>query len=464
MAFNRKKEAKSLEGKSERRKSFQKSDRAFKPKRNEEGGTSSRYKKNTEKSSNRDDRRRSEKPNNFIKKSDKKYADRGDREKKYADRGDREKKYSGKSSSYKKTDFKDFSDRSERPKRSKPFNKFEKDKREFKSDKFNSGERPFNKFRKDKSDSLKREPNHYFDKHSSTKFKKKEDAWNKFKNEENTEYSDTRNTYNSNEDREGGKYSKKRATGFKRQRNDFSKKSNEPQSDLIRLNKYLSNAGVSSRREADVLIASGAVKVNGEVVTEMGYKISLNDRVTFGDDNVRTERKKYLLLNKPKDYITTVDDPRERRTVMKLIEGACKERVYPVGRLDRNTTGLLLFTNDGELTKKLTHPKFNVGKVYQVTLNRGLKQEDFDAINNGIELEDGLIKADEIAYVGEGKKEIGIEIHSGKNRIVRRMFEHLGYEVIKLDRVLFAGLTKKDLPRGRWRFLTDKEIAFLKMK
>lgn len=231
----------------------------------------------------------------------------------------------------------------------------------------------------------------------------------------------------------------------------------------VRLNKYLSNAGIASRRDADNLILSGTVKVNGKVVNTLGTKIGPNDKVTYGDSAVKTERKVYLLLNKPKDYITTVEDPRERKTVMELIKGACRERVYPVGRLDRNTTGLLLFTNDGEMTKKLTHPKFGIKKVYHVSLNKGLKPEDFKAISEGLELEDGVVKADDLAFVGEGKKEIGIEIHSGRNRIVRRIFEHLGYDVLKLDRVVFAGLTKKDLPRGKHRFLTGKEISFLQM-
>ena len=232
---------------------------------------------------------------------------------------------------------------------------------------------------------------------------------------------------------------------------------------LTRLNKYLSNAGIASRRDADVLIQSGVVKVNGVVIDQLGYKVKQGDVVTYGDAAVKTERKVYLLLNKPKDYITTVDDPQERKTVMELIKGACKERLYPVGRLDRNTTGLLLFTNDGEMTTKLTHPKFGIKKIYHVSLNKGLKAEDFRQITEGVELEDGIIKADDLAFVGEGKKEIGIEIHSGRNRIVRRLFEHLGYDVIKLDRVVFAGLTKKDLPRGKHRFLTAREIGFLQM-
>ncbi len=232
---------------------------------------------------------------------------------------------------------------------------------------------------------------------------------------------------------------------------------------LTRLNKYLSNAGIASRRDADLLIQSGVVKVNGVVIDQLGYKIKEGDVVTYSDATVKSERKVYLLLNKPKDYITTVDDPQERKTVMELIKGACKERVYPVGRLDRNTTGLLLFTNDGEITTKLTHPKFGIKKIYHVSLNKGLKPDDFKAITEGVELEDGFVKADDLAFVGEGKKEIGIEIHSGRNRIVRRLFEHLGYDVIKLDRVVFAGLTKKDLPRGKYRFLTAKEIGFLQM-
>ncbi len=245
--------------------------------------------------------------------------------------------------------------------------------------------------------------------------------------------------------------------------NSSKKQHAENKDGLIRLNKYLSNSGIASRRDADTLIAGGTVKVNGVPITEMGYKVKPGDVVSYGDAKIKSERKVYLLLNKPKDYITTTDDPQERHTVMELIAGACRERLYPVGRLDRNTTGLLLFTNDGELTTKLTHPKHNVKKVYHVSLNKGLKPADFAAINAGIKLEDGIVKADDLAFVGEGKKEIGIEIHSGKNRVVRRIFEHLGYEVEKLDRVVFAGLTKKNLPRSKHRFLTAKEIDFLHM-
>jgi 23S rRNA pseudouridine2605 synthase len=258
-------------------------------------------------------------------------------------------------------------------------------------------------------------------------------------------------------------YSDEKKSGAKRLDKRAAKSKTESPDGLTRLNKYLANAGIASRREADTLIKSGVVKVNGVPITEMGYKIKPGDTVTYGDSAVKSERKVYLLLNKPKDYITTVDDPQERKTVMELIAGACRERVYPVGRLDRNTTGLLLFTNDGELTKKLTHPKHEIKKVYHVSLNKGLKPEDFKSIIEGVELEDGMVTADDLAFIGEGKKEIGIEIHSGRNRIIRRIFEHLGYEVLKLDRVTFAGLTKKDLPRGKYRFLNPKEVSFLQM-
>ena len=232
----------------------------------------------------------------------------------------------------------------------------------------------------------------------------------------------------------------------------------------IRLNKYIANAGICSRREADVLISTGAITVNGEVVTEMGHKVMPTDEVRYGDKVLQREKPVYVLLNKPKDYITTTDDERGRANVMELVRDACEERIYPVGRLDRDTTGLLLFTNDGDLTKKLTHPSSEIEKTYDVELDKPFASVDMDLLReNGVELRDGLIKPDEVEYVGEGKREVGITIHSGKNRIVRRIFESLGYEVVKLDRVVFAGLTKKDLPRGRWRFLTKNEVNFLKM-
>ena len=236
----------------------------------------------------------------------------------------------------------------------------------------------------------------------------------------------------------------------------------EEQYGPIRLNKYIANAGICSRREADTLIETGAIKVNGEIVTELGTKVMPTDEVRYGDRILQREKPVYILLNKPKDYITTTRDEFDRKDVMQLIKGACKERVYPVGRLDRNTTGLLLFTNDGEMAKKLTHPSHNIYKIYKVELDKNLKTSDFEEICNGVELDDGIIKPDEVAYVGDSKREIGITIHSGKNRIVRRIFEHFGYEVVKLDRTVYAGLTKKDLPRGEWRFLTEEDINILK--
>jgi len=233
----------------------------------------------------------------------------------------------------------------------------------------------------------------------------------------------------------------------------------------IRLNKYISNAGVCSRREADTMIEAGAVSINGVVVTELGTRVNPGDKVQIGNETLNAEKKVYILLNKPKGYITTVDDPQERNTVMMLIKGACRERVNPVGRLDRNTSGLLLFTNDGEMAAKLTHPSHQVRKMYQVEVNRTFSKSDMIQMTEGVKLEDGLMTVDEIAYTGTGedKKTLGVVIHSGKNRVVRRMFEALDYEVVKLDRVVFANLTKKDLPRGRWRFLTESELNMLKM-
>lgn len=233
---------------------------------------------------------------------------------------------------------------------------------------------------------------------------------------------------------------------------------------LIRLNKYISNSGVCSRRDADKIIADGLITVNGKVITELGFKVSLDDDVQYEGKRLNPERKVYLLLNKPRGFVTTLDDPHAERTVMQLVENACKERIYPVGRLDMQTTGLLLFTNDGELAKKLTHPSYEKKKVYHVQLDKDLEPEDLLKIKQGVELEDGFISADEIELIDfNDKRQVGIEIHSGKNRIVRRIFNHLGYNVEKLDRVMFAGLTKKDLPRGRYRFLTPQEVSFLKM-
>lgn len=252
------------------------------------------------------------------------------------------------------------------------------------------------------------------------------------------------------------KYSKKKQIEYKEQFVD----PNEP----IRLNKFLANAGVCSRREADEFITAGVVSVNGQVVTELGTKIKRGDEVKFHDQVVSIERKVYVLLNKPKDTVTTSDDPQARRTVMDLVKGACEERIYPVGRLDRNTTGVLLLTNDGDLASKLTHPKYLKKKIYHVHLDKNLTKADMEQIAAGIQLDDGEIHADAISYTDENKKDdVGIEIHSGKNRIVRRIFESLGYKVVKLDRVYFAGLTKKGLRRGDWRYLTEQEVNYLRM-
>ncbi|WP_144909772.1 pseudouridine synthase [Mucilaginibacter frigoritolerans] len=245
------------------------------------------------------------------------------------------------------------------------------------------------------------------------------------------------------------------------------KKAAEPKAKdtgLIRLNRYISNAGICSRRKADELIIAGVVSVNGVVISELGHKVDpQKDEIRYNGETLKREKMVYVLLNKPKDYITTTEDPQERRTVMHLVEKASRERIYPIGRLDRNTTGLLLMTNDGDLADKLSHPRNNIVKLYQVELNKSLTQGDLNKISFGLELEDGLIKPDSISYVAGGsKREIGIQIHSGKNRIVRRIFEHLGYEVVKLDRAVYANLTKKDLPRGRWRFLEESEVVQLK--
>ena len=281
--------------------------------------------------------------------------------------------------------------------------------------------------------------------------------------------------YNNNR---GGGYNNNRSGGGFRQRTpgydpnakyslkkriEYKEENFDP-TEPLRLNKFLANAGVCSRREADEFIQAGVVTVNGEVVTELGTKILRTDDVKFHDTPVSLEKKVYVLLNKPKDYVTTSDDPQQRKTVMDLVKDVCPERIYPVGRLDRNTTGVLLLTNDGDLASKLTHPKFLKKKVYHVHLDKNLTSHDMDQIREGITLEDGEIKADAVEYADQhDKSQVGIEIHSGKNRIVRRIFESLGYRVTKLDRVQFAGLTKKNLRRGDWRFLTEKEVDMLRM-
>ena len=264
--------------------------------------------------------------------------------------------------------------------------------------------------------------------------------------------------------RNGGKPSgaARRAPRGEERAKDYPRYNPNAQTGEIRLNRFIAQSGLCSRREADDYIQAGLVSVNGVVVTELGTKVKPTDEVRFNDSRVEGEKKVYLVLNKPKGYVTTLDDPHADKTVMDLVRGACEERIYPVGRLDKNSVGLLLFTNDGDLTRQLTHPSYRKKKIYQVTLDKPLTRADMDRIAEGITLEDGEIHADEIAYVKEDKTEIGIEIHSGRNRIVRRIFESLGYTVKKLDRVYYAGLTKKNLKRGAWRFLTREEVMRLK--
>ena len=270
---------------------------------------------------------------------------------------------------------------------------------------------------------------------------------------------------NSSRGRQEGK--KKTPLNRKSTKKEFKKIKDTPQSDIssgIRLNKYIANSGICSRREADTYIEHGSVEINGKLVTEMGYKVQPDDVVRFDGTSITPEQKKYVLLNKPKNYITTMDDDRGRKTVMELIANASKERIYPVGRLDINTTGLLLFTNDGDLAKKLTHPKHNVRKLYHASLDRKLELRDLEKLRGDVIIEGRKVFIDAISFVdGQPKSEIGIEIHSGRNRIVRKIFEHVGYKVNKLDRVVFAELTKRNLPRGRWRELTNLEVTNLQI-
>lgn len=237
----------------------------------------------------------------------------------------------------------------------------------------------------------------------------------------------------------------------------------EVDNQLIRLNKFISNSGVCSRREADKYIAAGVVTVNDEVVTELGRKILPTDSVKFNGERLKGEKKSYVVMNKPKDFVTTLSDPHAEKSVIDLIAGRCDQRLYPVGRLDKMTTGVLLLTNDGELAQKLTHPSYNKKKIYHVVLDKNFSRTHFDQLIKGITLEDGKIEVDALSYIEGKKNEIGVELHSGRNRVVRRIFEHFGYKIKKLDRVYFAGLTKKNLRRGQWRFLTEKEINMLKL-
>jgi len=361
--------------------------------------------------------------------------------------------------SYKKPDFK----QDDRFKKADHFKK---------PDGINKGERPRRDAPFKRDENFKREDRPF---RKSGEYKKDDQTDDRSKREERPRRDTSFKTNNRNFKKDDG--SKREDKPFRKntsdrprtpRQNDGSQHesrsyvSGEPE--LIRLNRYIANAGICSRRKADELIEAGVVSINGEVVTSLGTRVNpATDEVKYNGERLKREKMVYVLLNKPKDYITTTEDPQERRTVMHLVEKSTRERIYPIGRLDRNTTGLLLMTNDGELAEKLSHPRNGITKIYQVELNKNLTQGDFNKIEYGIELEDGLIKPDDISYVqGASKNEIGIQIHSGKNRIVRRIFEHLGYDVIKLDRVIYANLTKKDLPRGRWRHLEEKEIIQLK--
>jgi 23S rRNA pseudouridine2605 synthase len=321
-------------------------------------------------------------------------------------------------------------------------------------DRFNKesgSDRPRTEGRNGESRGFKpREDRPYSDRNQRTDFKKKD-----------SEAPEVNNVSDEGVNRRVGRFEsapKYNLAGYEK-KSGIKRKAESPE---MRLNRYISNAGICSRREADDLIASGQISVNGKTITEMGYKVMPTDVVKYGKKSLNPEKLVYILINKPKDYITTTEDPEDRKTVLDLIQGACFERVYPVGRLDRNTTGLLLLTNDGELAVKLTHPSGGVKKIYQAELDRPITTEDFEKLQSGLELEDGFIRPDEVGIVTADAMVVGIEIHSGRNRIVRRIFEHLGYEVQKLDRTVFAGLNKKELPRGKWRFLSEKEVVKLK--
>ena len=353
----------------------------------------------------------------------------------------------------------------ERPRRS--FHDDERPRRRFEDDerprrKFNDDDRPRRPFRDDERPRRRFED----DERPRRKFNDEDRPRRPFRDEERP-----RRRFNDDErPTRGRRFQEEREEEAPRKGRKGYVREKDPMYDRpaatgeIRLNKYLADCGVCSRREADELIKAGCVTVNGEVVTTMGFKVKTNDKVVYGGQTLNREKLRYILLNKPKGFITTADDPEGRDTVMELVKGACNERIFPVGRLDKSTTGLLLLTNDGDLAKKLTHPSSQVSKLYHVVLDKPLTKNDMLRIAEGVELDDGFIAADTIAYDedDESKKGVGIELHSGRNRIVRRIFEHLGYEVVRLDRVMFAGLDKYKLPRGEWRFLTDKEVAMLK--
>lgn len=358
---------------------------------------------------------------------------------------------------------------------SRPYNREERPQCDFNRDYNRSESRPYNSFRSEQSGEER--PRRTFNRDGEHR------PFNRENRDHNREFNREGRSFNRSE-RSGGFRQRDEQGGF-RQRpaerpakrpvvrtktaysageipESYPRFAAPKQEGEIRLNRYIAQSGLCSRREADDLIADGKVTVNGVVVTEMGTKVQPTDEVCVNENRVVSEKKVYILLNKPKGFVTTVEDEHATKTVMDIVKGACAERIYPVGRLDKNSLGVLLMTNDGDLTKTLTHPSYEKRKVYQVTLDKPLTKADMEQIVEGITLEDGFIQADEVSYVNESKKEVGIEIHSGRNRIVRRIFEHQGYTVTKLDRVLFAGLTKKNLKRGQWRFLTPQEVAMLK--
>ncbi len=360
-------------------------------------------------------------------------------------------------------------DNEDRPKRSFSNDSDEKPKRSYSRD---NDDRPKRAFSRDNDEKPKRSFSRDNDDRPKRAFSRDNDEKPKRSYSRDNDEKPKR-SYSKDDERPKRIYNKsdkgESKRGYSAGREEFrSKKSQRgtfTENGAIRLNRYISMAGICSRREADEMILAGVVSVNGVVITELGTKVEAGDDIRYNGERLKNETHRYILLNKPKDYITTMEDPTARKTVMELISGACRERVYPVGRLDRLTTGLLLFTNDGDLAKVLTHPSSLVRKIYHVELSKNVKASDLKLIAEGVELEDGFMQVDQVAYDGDGtdKKMVGLQIHSGKNRIVRRIFEHLGYEVVKLDRVMFAGLTKKDLPRGRYRALTETEVGMLKM-
>lgn len=376
-------------------------------------------------------------------------SDRGNNEREFkprSERGDNEREFKPRPErDNNDREFRPRSDRDSSQRESQPRSDRDHSQREFKP----RGERPARPFDRNEGD--------------RSSFKKKEDRDDRSEKPYRSRFQEDITEDRSGLDRRVGRYETAPRYNLDHYENKkTSRRKEEKENGEIRLNRYIANAGICSRREADELISSGQISVNGKIITEMGYKVMPTDVVKYGKKALNPEKMVYILINKPKDYITTTDDPEERKTVLDLIQGACSERVYPVGRLDRNTTGLLLLTNDGELAEKLTHPSSGIKKIYQAELDKPITTEDFEALQHGVELEDGFIRPDEVGIVTPDAQVVGLEIHSGRNRIVRRMFEHMGYEVQKLDRTVFAGLNKKDLPRGKWRFLTEKEVIKLK--